>query len=332
MDLAHSQLSRRLSRMEDHCGIQCPEEDIFHPPPPPSATPSQRLPYHLVNTEFNHQRLLKSRGPDALRGLSSFRFETIPDGLPPSDIDATQDVPSLCDSAIKNCLAPFRDLLSKLNDSASSNVPPVTCVVSDGAMSFTLTAAEELRIPEVLFWTTSACGFMDWIPGGISLKDIPTFIRTTNRNDIMLNYVIREIERAQKASAIILNTFDALEHDVLDALSSFLVTKLMVGENAKEMKKAMDWNFISDEMCVLCSQQVEDINHLFWKCEFTKKIWKEMGNKMQITPQGNSWKQFLDYAVSKFKGRMFKSKLRKLGISVAVYMIWRERNNRIFTQ
>ncbi|KAK3030490.1 hypothetical protein RJ639_038796 [Escallonia herrerae] len=36
MDLAHSQLSRRLSRMEDHCGIQCPEEDIFHPPPPPS--------------------------------------------------------------------------------------------------------------------------------------------------------------------------------------------------------------------------------------------------------------------------------------------------------
>ncbi|KAK2998718.1 hypothetical protein RJ639_022899 [Escallonia herrerae] len=35
MDLAHSQLSRRLSRMEDHCGIQCPEEDIFYPPPPP---------------------------------------------------------------------------------------------------------------------------------------------------------------------------------------------------------------------------------------------------------------------------------------------------------
>ncbi|KAK3043865.1 hypothetical protein RJ639_000564 [Escallonia herrerae] len=37
MDLAHSQLSRRLSCMEDHCGIQCPEEDIFHPPPPPSV-------------------------------------------------------------------------------------------------------------------------------------------------------------------------------------------------------------------------------------------------------------------------------------------------------
>ncbi|KAK3016292.1 hypothetical protein RJ639_007612 [Escallonia herrerae] len=44
--------------------------------------------FHItfVHTEFNHQRLLKSRGPDALRGLSSFRFETIPDGIPRLDI------------------------------------------------------------------------------------------------------------------------------------------------------------------------------------------------------------------------------------------------------
>ncbi|KAK3010571.1 hypothetical protein RJ639_010754 [Escallonia herrerae] len=35
MDLAYGQLSRRLSRMEDHCSIQCPEEDLCHPPLPP---------------------------------------------------------------------------------------------------------------------------------------------------------------------------------------------------------------------------------------------------------------------------------------------------------
>ncbi|KAL7245635.1 hypothetical protein ACSBR2_000879 [Camellia fascicularis] len=120
--------------------------------------------FHItfVNTEFNHKRLLKSRGPDSLNGLSSFRFKTIPDGLPESDADATQDIPSLCESTRKHCLAPFKDLLSKLNDTASSNVPPVTCIASDGAMSFTVDAAEELGIPEVLFWTTSACGFMGY--------------------------------------------------------------------------------------------------------------------------------------------------------------------------
>lgn len=120
--------------------------------------------FHItfVNTEFNHKRLLKSRGPDSLNGLPSFRFETIPDGLPPTDVDATQDIPSLCYSTTRTCLAPFKELLHKLND-PSSNVPPVTCIVSDGVMSFTVDAAEELGVPEVLFWTTSACGFLAYL-------------------------------------------------------------------------------------------------------------------------------------------------------------------------
>ena len=54
--------------------------------------------FHItfVNTEYNHKRLLKSRGPNSLDGLPSFTFETIPDGLPPTDANATQDILSLC--------------------------------------------------------------------------------------------------------------------------------------------------------------------------------------------------------------------------------------------
>ncbi|KAJ0085673.1 hypothetical protein Patl1_08550 [Pistacia atlantica] len=219
--------------------------------------------FHLtfVNTEFNHQRLLKSRGPDSLTGLPSFRFETIPDGLPPTDVDATQDIPSLCNSTSKYCLPHFKNLLGRLND-PSSDVPPVSCIVSDGVMSFTLDAAEELGIPEVLFWTTSACGFMayvhyrqliekgytplkdesyltngyletviDWIPGmkDIRLRDIPTFIRTTDLHTIMIDFVLSETERAKRASAIILNTFHDLEKDVLDAFASILPPVYSIG-------------------------------------------------------------------------------------------------------
>jgi hypothetical protein len=135
--------------------------------------------FHItfVNTEFNHKRLLKSRGPNSLDGIPSFRFETIPDGL--SEAKA-KDVPSLCISSRNHCLAPFRSLLSRLNDTGSSNVPPVSCIISDGVMSFTLDAAVELSIPEVLFWTTSACGFMGYVQycrliekGLVPLKGIP---------------------------------------------------------------------------------------------------------------------------------------------------------------
>lgn len=116
--------------------------------------------FHItfVNTEFNHRRLVRSKGPDAVKGLPDFRFETIPDGLPPSDRDATQDIPALCDSIRKNCLGPFVEIVKRLN--SSENVPRVTCIVSDGVMSFGAKAAKMLGIPDVTLWTSSACGLL----------------------------------------------------------------------------------------------------------------------------------------------------------------------------
>ncbi|KAL7262594.1 hypothetical protein ACSBR1_000873 [Camellia fascicularis] len=195
--------------------------------------------FHItfISTEFNHRRLLKSQGHHSISGTPSFRFETIPDGLPPSELDATQDIPALCHSILHNFLNPFRVLLAKLN-------PPVTCVVSDVGMAFTVKVAEELGIPDVFFNTASASGFMgymqypnswkmvllhsktliDWIPGmnGIRLKDLPSFIRTTEPSDSMIDFILDVAHNAHKASAIIFNTFDALEHDVLEGLSTML--------------------------------------------------------------------------------------------------------------
>ncbi|XP_057496081.1 linamarin synthase 2-like [Actinidia eriantha] len=200
----------------------------------------------FVNTDFNHRRLIRSHGHASVAGLSDFRFESIPDGLPPDQRDATQDVPALCDSTRRNCLGPFRLLLQRL-------VPPVTCVVSDGIMSFAIEAAREIGVPEVQFWTASACSFMgylhyrelisrgifpfkdkkfmsdgtldtpiDWIPGmrNIRLKDLPSFLRTTDPNDIMFDFMGEEAQNCLNATAIIFNTFDAFEHEVLEAIAA----------------------------------------------------------------------------------------------------------------
>ena len=72
---------------------------------------------------------------------------------------------------------------------------------------------------------------IDWIPGmkSIRLSDYPTFIRTTDENDFMFNFIISEVDRASRASAIILNTFDAFEHDALEAISSLLPPIYTVG-------------------------------------------------------------------------------------------------------
>ncbi|OWM79963.1 7-deoxyloganetin glucosyltransferase-like [Punica granatum] len=221
--------------------------------------------FHItfVNTEFNHRRLLNSRGPDSLKGLPGFRFETIPDGLPPFEADATQDIPSLCYSTEKNCLPYFRELLSRLNNTArTGEIPPVSCLVSDGVMTFTLEAADEIGVLKLILWTASACGFLgylhykpliekgivpfkdasfltngcldtllDWIPGSkvMRLKDMPSFIRTTDPKDIMLNWFVTQAERNKQATAIVLNTVDEFEDNVLRAIRTMLPPLYTIG-------------------------------------------------------------------------------------------------------
>ncbi|KAJ7968241.1 Glycosyltransferase [Quillaja saponaria] len=221
--------------------------------------------FHItfVNTEFTHKRLLKSRGLNALDGLPDFKYESIPDGLPPTDVDAAQDIQSLGESVKKTCLLPLRNLLAKLNNSASSGVvPPVSCIVSDGVMTFSIKAAQELRIPFVVFRTISACGFLcyahcrslldkgtiplkdesylrngyletevKWIPGlkNIRLRDYPSSFRTTDPNDMDLDFLMGEGDRTSQASAIILNTFDELESDALNCLASMFPPIYTIG-------------------------------------------------------------------------------------------------------
>ncbi|ERN14683.1 hypothetical protein AMTR_s00038p00216630 [Amborella trichopoda] len=140
--------------------------------------------FHItfVNNEYNHKRLLKSRGPDPSMGVQGFVYESIPDGVPPIEIEATQSIPELCyyTSFVDNgeyfygylfffgksakwfsCLDPFGEIVARLN--STEDLPPVSCVISDGVMNFTQTLADELGIPRVAFWTTSACGLWAYL-------------------------------------------------------------------------------------------------------------------------------------------------------------------------
>ncbi|CAA2958277.1 7-deoxyloganetin glucosyltransferase-like [Olea europaea subsp. europaea] len=113
----------------------------------------------FVNTEYNHRRLQKSGAAGS--NSPDFHFKTIPDGLPQADSDTTQHIPSLFNSLKENGLAPFRQLLVKLNSSPEAEgIPPVTCTVSDAIMSFAVAAADEIGVPSVCFRTTNACSFL----------------------------------------------------------------------------------------------------------------------------------------------------------------------------
>ncbi|KAI4312290.1 hypothetical protein MLD38_037115 [Melastoma candidum] len=92
----------------------------------------------FIDTEFNHRRLLHSRGLASLKDLPGWRFFVIPDGIPPSDADATQDISALCDSIRDYIVNPLCDLLGKLTEEDGSKngseVPRISHIVADGFM------------------------------------------------------------------------------------------------------------------------------------------------------------------------------------------------------
>ena len=72
---------------------------------------------------------------------------------------------------------------------------------------------------------------MDCIPGmkDVRLRDLPTFLRTTNSDDFMFKFVLQETVRARNASAIIMNTFETLESEVLESLRTLLPPVYPIG-------------------------------------------------------------------------------------------------------
>uniref|UniRef100_A0A0A9A8D3 Glycosyltransferase n=1 Tax=Arundo donax TaxID=35708 RepID=A0A0A9A8D3_ARUDO len=211
----------------------------------------------FVHTEHNRRRLLRTRGPDALAGSPGFRFAAVPDGLPPSDEDAAQDMAALHRS-LETTVPHFKQLVSGLPAPATS-----CCLVSD--VEHILRAAEEISMPRVTFWITSASSFMafqqcqqlvakglvplkdaeqlrneyldstvvDWVPGlpkAMRLRDFPSFIRTTDPDDAALAMTLRSMECHRTVpSAVIFHTFEELEGNVISAMSTILPPIYAVG-------------------------------------------------------------------------------------------------------
>ncbi|KAL0909081.1 hypothetical protein M5K25_023606 [Dendrobium thyrsiflorum] len=61
------------------------------------------------------------------------------------------------------------------------------------------------------------------------LKDFPTFIRTVDVNDTMLNFAVQETSRASQAFTIILNTFEDLEQSAITTLEKILPPIYSIG-------------------------------------------------------------------------------------------------------
>lgn len=86
-----------------------------------------------------------------------------------------------------------------------------------------------------------------------------------------------------------------------------------------------------DPECLLCAADNEDCKHLFFACEFSKKVWKELLRSiLHICRDPKAWNVESAWLRVKCGGRSRSSRKLKLLLACTVYGLWAERNDRVF--
>ncbi|XP_058775771.1 uncharacterized protein LOC131650046 [Vicia villosa] len=160
-----------------------------------------------------------------------------------------------------------------------------------------------------------------WWPnadGVFSVKSCATFLRE--------RYLERPVE-ANCAAAI--NLFWGT--DVPSKIKIFgwrlMLNRLPVRE---QLAKRNVIHRDEDKICVFCSAESEDMEHLFFKCPFSKKIWKNICWWLDVQMEGELvGANHLERFVQSLKGKL-KRKKRCLIWLTTVWSIWNSRNNFMF--
>lgn len=119
---------------------------------------------------------------------------------------------------------------------------------------------------------------------GIRLKDLPSFIRTTDPNDIMLNFAMNQVEKVHEASALILNTFDALESEILKQLSYMVPSIYTIGPLHLLESQIQDNNGLKNIKSNLWKEEFECMKWLDTK-EPNSVIYVNFGSVTVMSPE-----------------------------------------------
>eukprot|EP00268_Persea_americana_P038446 TRINITY_DN38021_c0_g1_i2.p1 TRINITY_DN38021_c0_g1~~TRINITY_DN38021_c0_g1_i2.p1 ORF type:complete len:480 (-),score=51.13 TRINITY_DN38021_c0_g1_i2:173-1612(-) len=252
--------------MEHHRENQVPHVLIF--PFPAQGHINSMLPlakllslagFHVtfLNSDHNQHRLLGNADLAAWAARwHGFRSRSISDGLRPDYPRVADNLMPLFDSLKANTKPILRDML--VSDRKLGSEYPVTCIIGDGIMSFVIDVAEEVGLPVLSFRTISACSLWCYfripklveageLPFGddadmdraikgvlgmesfLRRRDLPHFCRAKEVTDPGLQLVWSETLKTTRSSALVLNTFEDLEPQILSHIRAHWPTTYTIG-------------------------------------------------------------------------------------------------------
>jgi hypothetical protein len=80
---------------------------------------------------------------------------------------------------------------------------------------------------------------------------------------------------------------------------------------------------MGDCLCLFCKSRIEDREHIFFQCGFSKCIWKNLMNLCLEGCHFETWESIVHWCLSDLRKDCFKTRLHILCLGAAVYNLWK---------
>jgi hypothetical protein len=84
----------------------------------------------------------------------------------------------------------------------------------------------------------------------------------------------------------------------------------------------------TDATCVFCPDHEESHNYLFFACSWTSLLWSKMKSWLQLCRGMNTISSVVQGL--NIRGENVVTRMKRVSLSIIVYLIWEERNQRVF--
>ncbi|PWA74721.1 hypothetical protein CTI12_AA251010 [Artemisia annua] len=75
---------------------------------------------------------------------------------------------------------------------------------------------------------------------------------------------------------------------------------------------------------------IDSHDHLFFNCSYTSELWAKVMHKLKMHNSNTKWEEVIVSFVECYNGSSLGSITRRLCLAASVYMVWHERNKRLF--
>ncbi|GKD30010.1 reverse transcriptase zinc-binding domain-containing protein [Tanacetum coccineum] len=90
------------------------------------------------------------------------------------------------------------------------------------------------------------------------------------------------------------------------------------------------WYLGKHMTCALCRKELDSLNHLFFTCDYSKKVWDILKVNARMCNVNGQWKDTIKYLEDFHAANKIWSVLQRVVIAASVSHIWIERNIRLF--